>query len=693
MRLGKPFLVFILPLSFFFCGPNPSKEPVAGETLSPFLIPEASPPNDILLITVDTWRHDSAGFAGHSRLQTPTLDRLASEGIVFENAYAHATVTLPSHASLLTGLIPNHHGLRDNAGYRLPPSTPTLAGYLKKHGYQTGAFISAFPLDSRFGLAHDFDHYDDRIDRYADPLAKVTERPGEVTLKLAKKWLSQSSNAPRFTWVHLYEPHYPYQAPEPFGSAYAAEPYLGEIAYVDALLADFLAPFLEGEHPATILLTSDHGEALGDHGESTHGLFAYDATLKIPLILWSPSILKAGRFKSRVGQIDLLPSLMDLHGHPIPKPVDGRSLFQSGPTPAIYFESLSTYLNRGWAPLRGCIIDNHKAIQLPIPELYDLINDPFELQNLAPTMAKKAESCLTCLPGEVLKASEQRSFSSEEQEKLAALGYTAMSGNVRLEGLASDPKNLVLVDQEIYLAFGLAIKGEFEPAILHLEKLIKAHPEVELAYQYASDYAYQAGQLERAIHFLDLAFQRGVASEMSQRKLALYLIQAGKLKVAEDILGLWRDSKDPETHSARGKLLTNKRQFAAAEQAFQEALSLDATNPSVWAEMGTMYLFSQEPAKAKAAFSKALEENDRSADAWNGLGVLQAQAGDFDSALVSWNRALDINPNMAFCHRNLANIYLRRGENEKAKMHLARYAELVTGDARDAALEQLKKIP
>ena len=648
---------------------------------------------DILLITIDTWRHDASSFSGNAQASTPTIDQLAAQGVIFDAAYAHATVTLPSHTSILTGLLPYHHGLRDNAGYRLAEQVKTLPGRLRARGYTTGAFISAFPLDSRYGLAKDFDLYDDLIDRYADPLAKVTERPGAETIANAMAWMAEATDKPKFTWIHIYEPHYPYEPPEPFKSRFQEHPYLGEVAYCDHLLEPLLKPYLNGEKQATILLTSDHGEGLGDHGEATHGLFAYEATLKVPLVLWSPGKLSPGKITAPVGHVDIAPTLLELESMPSQLDFDGRSLLSHPPTPAIYFESLSTYINRGWAPLRGCIQDRYKAIDLPIPELYNLAADPTESQNLAGKNSDHLKSCLACLPNELPNTSNRQALSDEEREKLASLGYTASSGGEDQGDFSKrDPKNLIEVDHLIYQAFGLAGKGQFQLASDQLVELIQKHPEVELAYQYASDYAYQLGQVARAIGILDQARQRGIAGELSLRKLALYLIQIGRYDAAQDVLTPLNDSQDPETYATFGKLYTRQGQFELAAQSFQKALSLDQTNPSVWAELGTMHLYAKALEPARQAFEKALTQNDREAEAWNGLGVVRIQSGQPGEAIQAWEKAVAINPKLAFAHRNLALANERIGDLEKARYHWRAFAGLVEGEQRERALAQLDRL-
>ncbi|HEX9667991.1 MAG TPA: sulfatase, partial [Thermoanaerobaculia bacterium] len=229
---------------------------------------------DVVLVTLDTLRHDALGFAGNREVETPALDALAAAGRVYPQAHAHNVVTLPSHANILTGLYPHQHGVRDNSGFTLAPRFPTLATLLRGAGYATAAFVAAFPLDARFGLGRGFDVYDDRYPEGSAPTAFViAERPGDQVVAPALAWWRANAGKKRFLWVHLYDPHAPYAPPEPFASRYAADPYLGEVAATDAFLAPLLGPFLAGEEePALVAVTADHGEALGDHGEVSHGL-------------------------------------------------------------------------------------------------------------------------------------------------------------------------------------------------------------------------------------------------------------------------------------------------------------------------------------------------------------------------------------------------------------------------------------
>ncbi len=342
------------------------------------------PPADrnVLLITIDTLRADALGLAGGAA-ETPNLDALARSGVAFDFAHAHAVVTLPSHASILTGLYPFAHGIRDNAGYRLAGGTTTLATFLKAHGYATGAFVGAFPLDARFGLGAGFDVYDDRYParaRASDLL--MPERPGDQVVAAASRWISRQRGR-WFAWVHLFDPHAPYRAPSPYLERYAANPYAGEVAWVDHALGPLLDLARGASRPSLVVVTADHGESLGSHGEATHGLFAYEGTLRVPLILAATDVAPAsesGRSGWPARHVDLFPTVAASLGLRPPAGLPGEPLLPPPARPSgrvsSYFESLSASINRGWAPLTGVLLGRLKFIDLPVPELYDLAGIP-----------------------------------------------------------------------------------------------------------------------------------------------------------------------------------------------------------------------------------------------------------------------------------------------------------------------------
>ena len=344
------------------------------------LPPPASRPN-LLLITVDTLRADRLGCYGSEAPATPNIDVLAESGALFLNAFAHNPLTLPSHANILLGTTPLHHGVHENSLAKVSDSHQTLAEFLKARGYATAAFIGAFSLDSRFGLSQGFDVYDDSYPSRTDGLAVIPERPAQKVLAAAAGWL-EKAGSPWFAWIHLWDPHAPYRAPPPFLERFREDGYAGEVAYVDAQLGKFF-DFLEINHlgeNTLVVFTGDHGEAFGEHGETRHGYFAYNTTLHIPLLVSGPGIPSKKRISRNASHIDIFPSICDWLKIEPPAHLQGISLDPllqggGGKERPIYFESLEPHLHYGWAPVRGFLEGARKFIDSPIPEYYDLEKD------------------------------------------------------------------------------------------------------------------------------------------------------------------------------------------------------------------------------------------------------------------------------------------------------------------------------
>lgn len=326
----------------------------------------AGKPN-IILITIDTLRADHLGCYGSKSNASPHIDQLASKSIVFENAFSVAPITLPSHTTILSGVYPNKHGVRDNAVFA-PAPQPLLQESLKADGYHTAAFVSGAPLLNRFGLARGFDLYDDDF--------TGRERTAEATTQRALQWIAQQKSR-YFVWIHYYDPHAEYQPPDPYRERFRNQPYDGEIAFVD----DQIGNLLEAIHSnATILITADHGESLGEHGEKTHAVFLYNATLRVPLILYSPGA-RPGHRSDPVSLVDVAPTLREIAGLSAAES-DGISLNKPSPDRSLFAESLYAQRNFGFAPLYAEIHSGLKFIQAPHPELYDLRTDPKEQTNL-----------------------------------------------------------------------------------------------------------------------------------------------------------------------------------------------------------------------------------------------------------------------------------------------------------------------
>jgi arylsulfatase A-like enzyme/Tfp pilus assembly protein PilF len=653
----------------------------------------------VVLITIDTLRADATGFSGAGKVATPVIDRLAASGRVATFAHAHAVMTLPSHASLLTGFYPYQHGVRDNAGFRLPTTVTTLAERLKSQGYATAAFVSAFPLDRRFGLDAGFDVYDDEYEGRGAGTFAFAERPGDETVARALAWWKAHRGAPRFLWVHLFTPHFPYEPAEPFAERYAGRPYFGDVAMADAELEPLVARLLDGEDGSTlVVLTSDHGEALGDHGEETHGLFAYESTLRVPLVFWARGLVEPGRDPRPARHVDVVPSLLDLLGLPVPEDLPGRSLFSPDAgtdDEGCYFEALTGALNRGWAPLHGWIEGRTKAIRLPLPELYDLERDPGETDNRADAESERLARLLSRIPRAAAEPVKREAIDSEIVERLRSLGYVASSGPALAEAAddpALDPKNLIHVERLLYLALTAYNRGEPETAIERLNEIVAEQPRMAVAYSHLSFIYAELGRAEEAIELLRGARARGVDSEELRRQLALNLLALGDVDGAAEALADDSDSEDPETQAVLGRIAGLAGRDDEARARFERSLELDPTFPEAWIDMGILALGADRLDDAMAYLNRGLGADPNHAEGWNALGVVHGRRGDPSSAIESWRRSIELDPRLADALFNLGFALGKAGELDEAAALLERYAALTQGDERQRALRMLDEL-
>jgi arylsulfatase A-like enzyme/Flp pilus assembly protein TadD len=639
--------------------------------------PSSSRP-DVLLVTIDTLRTDSLGFGGNTKVETPVLDRLAAQGMVFRNAHAHNVVTLPSHANVVTGLLPYQHGIRDNTGFRLDPSSPTLATLLKARGYATAAFIGAFPLDSRFGLSRGFDVYDDRYPRGRTPLDfEMPERPASEVVPAAVAWWNEKRSEPRFLWVHLYDPHAPYRPPAPFAERYSSDPYLGEIAATDAALAPLLNPFTTGAAPpALVIVTSDHGEALGDHGEETHGLFAYEATLHIPLVVWFRGKVSPSSSAELVRHIDIAPTVLAAAGIQKPPSLTGSSLLSAPPLPrATYFEAFSTALNRGWAPLRGVIAEGMKFVDLPVPELYDLARDPAESHNLAGEQPDLLRRLARMLPAESeLGHARRPDATPEEVARLRSLGYLSGSAAVKARySVEDDPKNLVSIDHQLHECVDLYQRGKLPEAIALGRTVLRERPGMEAGYENLGFLLRRGNQTDEALRVYRAAIDRGVASEELRMHYALALSEMGRGREAVAVLQPLASSSDPETLNALGIALSDAGRGAEAAKTFERALAEDPGFVEAIQNLGIVRLRADDVAGARDLFRRALARDDKLPRAWNGLGVALARLQDERGAIEAWDHAVALDPDLYDALFNLGLTAGKNGMHRQARTALERF--------------------
>jgi arylsulfatase A-like enzyme/Flp pilus assembly protein TadD len=635
---------------------------------------------DVILITIDTLRADSLGFAGSTRVRTPYLDSLAARGTVFTNAHAHNVVTLPSHTNILTGLYPYQHGIRDNAGFVLDAKHPTLGAMMRSAGYATAAFVSAFPLDSRFGLNAGFDVYDDKYREASNPLDFVVqERPAEETLAAARSWY-ESAQGKRFLWVHLYDPHAPYDPPSPFREQYRDAPYYGEIAYVDDQLSRFLAPILEARPDTVVVITADHGEALGDHGEQTHGLFAYESTLKVPLLVIDPQRAPR-RENGSARHVDLAPTILHRAGADVPSALPGRDLFGGatafgGPGPDSYFESLSASLNRGWAPLVGLLHAGRKYIELPLPELYDLAGDPAEANNLAGTDRREVFAMRKRLADAAPNPeATRRNVDASQKALLMSLGYISGTAEKKDYTVADDPKNLIGVDNELHDAVALYQTGQLAKAIATLRAILQRSPDIKVAREMLAFMLQQDENPRAAIAMLSQAVQSGAANNAMRVRLGMLLSANGEARQALEILRPFANTKDPAILNAYGIALADSGDLRGATDTFHRVLAIDATNATAYQNLGVVALRAGDPVAARANLGKALALNDRMPVVLNLMGVIEARSGHDDLAIDWWRRAVRANPRLYDALYNLAVVAGRAGRNDVARDALRQFID------------------
>jgi choline-sulfatase len=433
----------------------------------------------ILLISIDTLRADHLPAWGFQGIHTPNIDRLRRDGVLFRNAYSHCPLTLPSHVSLLTGKLPAETGVRDNLGYTVAPSeSAALPQLFAKQGYATGGAVSAYVLRGETGLARLFGWYEDRLPfQPGAPLGEI-QRRGADTVTVAKGWLQQNAGTPFFFFLHLYEPHAPYTPPEPYRSS-APTLYDGEIEYADSLIGDLLDTLVRQKlyDRTIIVLVSDHGEGLGDHGEKEHGIFVYRESIHVPLIIKLPHGDGAGgSIEAPVGLVDILPTLTGLTGLATPAGVSGKPLFGTAPQEGrrIFSESMYARLHLGWADLRSLSDAEHQYINAPRAELYDLQNDPAERVNVIADQRRVASALRQELDGYTRKVTPPSAVSPEEKSRLASLGYLTQPASTPA-GVLPDPKDRIAEFND-YERTAELMGAKAEQAIVILRKILEKNP-------------------------------------------------------------------------------------------------------------------------------------------------------------------------------------------------------------------------
>jgi len=587
--------------------------------------PARKSPPDVFLITIDTLRADHVGCYGYRQIETPALDALAADGIRFTQAFTHSPITNTSHTTILTGLLPSVHGVTD-FGVPLSPQHTTWAELLEKQGYHTAAFIGAVILDSKTlapGLDRGFDFYDN-FPAKAETKERWgrVERRGMEVVQHAENWLDQHHTGPRFVWVHLYDPHDPYEPPPPFSEKYKDRLYDGEIAYADSALAHLIA-FLKksGAYAnAIVVVVGDHGEGLGEHGEETHGLFLYDSTLHVPLILKISGAAQRGTVvDAQAHTTDILPTILSLTNTAAPAGLNGESLLplikgQAQPYRALFGET-DYPLRWGWAPLRALRADNVKLIEAPRPEFYNLAADPAEVKNLYAPDSAQVQSLRT----------EMAKWKSKLPEAASASAAATLP----------DPKDKVEVQNLLHRAMLASDDNRANDARGYLEKALELDPASPTALRQLGDLELAAGDFGQA---------------------------AAHLKRAREVR-----PDDSTAAFELGQALEKSGDWAGARDALEASLKLSPSQLSARLLLGRVYLRLNDAKNAEDQFEAAQLVDSNSTEARIGLAEAQIQQSKFADALPDLEALTKSDPRNRAALRLLAQAYRGAGREQDAK--------------------------
>ncbi len=613
---------------------------------------------NVLIVTIDTLRADHVGCYGYKQVQTPNIDALAAEGVLFKQAYTPVPITLPSHTVIFTGTYPMASGMHDFSGNRLGATQPTLASILRDNGYTTGAVIASAVLDSRFGLNRGFDFYYDHFDfnRLSEANLDSMERPANEVVDQALHWLDQNYQKRFLLWVHLYDPHHPYTPPAPYSETYKTHPYDGEIAFADAQFGRLVSYLKKrGLYGRTlIVLLADHGEGLGDHGEKTHGFFIYNSTLHVPLIFKLPVAGIHRQIDQAVSTVDVLPTILNELQIAIPQMVQGHSLAAAlSGKPAdgspLYSESFLPRLHFNWSELRGLQEQSYKFIDGPKPELYDLSADPGELHNLYATKPAVSQELQARLGSVVTRYTQGQGMAEKTPldpalaDRLKALGYTAFAGGgdpaVSNRGLP-DAKDRIQFYEQFSEAMDDSQHHRYIQAIETLKPLLNIEPDsVPVRYLMGSNY-YRMQQFTDAVSEFQRVVKLSPDYALAQYWLGLSYAKAGK--------------------------------FEDAIAAFQQALKLDNTNFSAAFNMGAAELHLGRVDDAAEAFRHAVTIYPDYAQGHVALGEVLLYQSKVDSALAELRKAVSLQPENAAAHAALAKALDAKGLHQEAAEEMKR---------------------
>ncbi|MFZ2054205.1 MAG: sulfatase-like hydrolase/transferase [Candidatus Aminicenantales bacterium] len=675
----------------------------AGIILWLFLRPEKSPaarveklwsesgvgkPN-VILITLDTTRADHLACYGYPNVKTPHLDSLARRGVLFEQAATNSPLTLPAHCSIMTGMYPTYHGVRINGNTALNDEQTTIAEVLSAQGYRCGAFIGAFVLDGRWGLKQGFEYYDDKFDlkKYKHLDLGAVQRPGNKVMDAALDWLDEQKNSPFFAWIHLYDPHTPYEPREPYLSEYRPRGlvglYDGEIAFMDEQIGRCLS-WLEanGLDKSTVLvLVGDHGEGLGSHGEGTHGYFIYDYAVHVPLIIATPFESLGGvRVPSQVRVVDIFPTLIDILGAPPPTETHGRSLLPVMFRPEkeedgfAYAESMSPNLQFGWSSLHALRTTQYKYIQTPKAELYDLSRDAGEQTNLLlqnPNVVREMKDSLGRLIEETSRDAptpQAANLDKETMERLSALGYVGAPVATKkasdTAGPLADPKDKLPVFQAVTAAGELVLEEKYAEAAVRLESALQEEPMIPQALLVLSTCYVELGRTEEAKAKLELVLKEDPESIPALISMANILLEEKKDK---DVIALCKrtlslDERNTQAHVLIGEIYLGELKYSEALPYLEKAVEIQPKVTRSRLTLGACLLGLKQYDRAEAEVKQVIQEAPKYPLAHFNLGLLYEETGRFEEARAAYAEEVANYPGEFKARFNLGKLLFKLGD-------------------------------